>query len=139
MTKGKRNINPSTKYQGRGLALYNAIATSIHTNEAVAKKAGYVVNTLYGHFKQPDLADAIMVRYGKAIPYDFSIQFPELALYFNDTPSFKEHAGDYKLALKLESIQNKYTELLEKHNLLLEENNRLKEELIELRTRLKRK
>lgn len=138
MTKSKRNTDPSKKYSGRGLALYNAIAMSIHTNESVAKRAGYEVNTLYSHFKKPDLTDAIMVRYGKAIPYDFSIQFPELSKYFNNAFVSSEHANDGKLALKLETVQNKYTELLEKHNLLLEENNSLKEVVLELKARLKK-
>ncbi|MGK9124572.1 hypothetical protein M1D52_10635 [Olivibacter sp. SA151] len=139
MPKNKRHIEPSKKYKGRGLVLYNAIATSIDTNETIAKRAGYEVNTLYAHFKKADLSDAIMVRYGKAIPYDFSIPYPELAKYFKNIPLFNDVKDDATLTQKLQIIQDKYTELLEKHNMLLEENNELKYQLAELKQKVIKK
>ncbi|MEH6305246.1 hypothetical protein RYH73_06305 [Olivibacter sp. CPCC 100613] len=48
----------------------------------LAEKAGYDRTTYYYHIKQPDLDFAILNAYGKHIPYDFSINFPEMLSEF---------------------------------------------------------
>src|SRR5690606_340182 len=100
-----------------------------------ATRAGYVPNTMYGHFRKPDLADAIMVKYGKAIPYDFSIEYPELAVYFKTSPTPQDKSYT-EIRNQLESTQNKYTTLLETHNQLLIEYNKVRDELSIVKAKL---
>lgn len=115
-------------YTGRGASLHRAVASSPDKNVDIATRAGYVANTMYGHFRKSDLADAIMVKYGKAIPYDFSIEYPELAVYFK-TSTIPQDKSYTEIRNQLESTQNKYTTLLETHNKLLVEYNKIREEL----------
>lgn len=44
----------------------------------LAERAGYDRTTYYYHIKQPELDFSILNAYGKHIPYDFSINFPEI-------------------------------------------------------------
>ncbi len=116
------------EYTGRGLALYIAVSLSTDTNESIAQRAGYKSNTLYNHFRKEFLSDSILVKYGKAIPYDFSIDFPELAPYFRSNPVGGEKSYT-ELKIQFEGVQQKYTNLLESHNELLRANAVCKEEL----------
>ncbi|QIH36726.1 keratin [Sphingobacterium sp. DR205] len=125
----KRNNKITDKeYTGRGLALYIAVSLSTDTNDSIAQRAGYKANTLYNHFKKEFLADSIMIKYGKAIPHDFSIDFPELAPYFRSNPIGGEKSYT-DLKIQFEGIQQKYTNLLESHNELLRAHAICREEL----------
>uniref|UniRef100_F4CAE0 Transposase n=1 Tax=Sphingobacterium sp. (strain 21) TaxID=743722 RepID=F4CAE0_SPHS2 len=112
-----------------------AVKYELHPTQINTWKREFLANAeqVFTGEKKADLSDAIMVRYGKAIPYDFSIPYPELAKYFKNIPLFNDVKDDTTLAQKLQIIQDKYTELLEKHNMLLEENNELKYRLSELK------
>lgn len=122
--------------KGRGLSLYRAVSLSIDKNSDIATRAGYQPNTMYGHFHKTNLSDAIMVKYGKAIPYDFSIEYPELAPYFRNH-LIEQPKSSQDLKRQLEETQQKYTMLLETHNELLKENNYNKEQLINAREEIK--
>ncbi|HBW80061.1 hypothetical protein ACR784_23710 [Sphingobacterium multivorum] len=127
----KKNSKITDKeYTGRGLALYIAVSLSTDTNESIAQRAGYKSNTLYNHFKKEFLSDSIMIKYGKAIPHDFSIDFPELAPYFRSNPVGGEKSYS-DLKLQFEGVQQKYTNLLESHNELLRAHTICREELSE--------
>lgn len=128
MSKDKKQGKNKTEYTGRGASVYRAVTMSPDRNIDIAKRAGYEPNTMYGHFKKHFLTDAIMVKYGKAIPYDFAIEYPELADYFSVTPILNDRNYS-ELKNRLESIQSKYTALLEANNQLLIEYNKIRDEL----------
>lgn len=120
--------NTQKEYSGRGLSLYRAASASHKSNEEIAISAGYKGNTIYSHFSKPDLKLSILVKYGKAIPFDFSLEYPELLKFFK--PEIPINNQDsYALKLKFEEIQQKYTNLLEVHNELFRDYSRVKEEL----------
>lgn len=130
VSKDIKNKSNSLKFSGRGLSLYRAVTLSIEKNSDIAMRAGYQPNTMYGHFRNPELSDAILVKYGKAIPFDFSIEYPELAPYFK--ASLTETNKSYEeLKLQLEDVQQRYTSLLEVHNDLLKQHNLTREQLIQ--------
>lgn len=88
----------------------------------LADKMDYDRATLYRHFKDPDLSDTIILHYAKALKYDFSKEFPDLASYTN---LLQEPLGEYTPLTISEALKQvdywrtKYIDLLEKHNALL--------------------
>lgn len=121
------NKKHSKKYTGRGLSLYTAVSLSLDTNEEIAVRAGYKPNTIYSHFLKADLDDNILVKYGKAIPFDFSLEYPELSHHFQTNVS-KGDESIIALKIKHDEIQQKYTSLLEIHNELFKDYSKVKEE-----------
>src|SRR5690606_305467 len=137
ITVSQQKIQEEIKvpYSGRGAALHRAVSSSPDKNIDIATRAGYVPNTMYGHFRKPDLSDTIMVKYGKAIPYDFSIEYPELASYFRVTVTSQDKSYE-EVRKQLELTQSKYTALLETHNKLLIEYNSVREGLVAIKEEL---
>jgi AcrR family transcriptional regulator len=93
---------------------------------ALAKKAGYDQSTPYRHFEKDDLPNHIILRWGKAMNYDFRKEFPELAMDWELIAPMEERGSsdseqDTSLLEKIEYWRKKYVELLERHNELLME------------------
>lgn len=91
---------------------------------ALAKKAGYDQSTPYRHFEKEDIADHILIRWGKAMNYDMTKEFPHLSAALDMVSD--EEPGTYRLAKDSEEDQveywrSLYIRLLERHNALLED------------------
>ena len=107
----------------RGQLLAAVVEASHFKKEDIARKAGYSRSAYYKHIENPDLDYSIMTAYGKAIPYDFTDDLPEMPKYLlsePDDPYNKPQSLEAALKI-LEQWKNKYLELLEKYNKLLEE------------------
>lgn len=113
--------------------MYLAVTMSRFSNKDAAIKAGYKENTYYSHIKQEFLDYSILEKYGRAIGYDFSVEYPEMAEYFPDIiQDTISKTKDFEL------LQNKYLALLEKHKDLMEKYSDLQEKVITLEQKGKR-
>lgn len=119
--------------KGRGKSLYSAVTMSRYSNKDAAVKAGYKENTFYSHIKQEFLDFAVLERYGRAIKYDFSIEYPEMEDIFPTMPKHQDNQQkDY------ENLQSKYMTLLEKHKDLMEKYSDLQDRLNTMEKRIKK-
>jgi len=88
----------------------------------VARKTNYERTTVYRHFAKSDLDYSIILKYAKALKYDFSVQFPELLDF---TSQYDAPLSDYKATTVADALKerdywkDKYVALLERHNELL--------------------
>lgn len=109
----------------RGKILEKVFKTSGFSLTALSKRVGYDRTTVYRHFAKPDLEFPILLKYGKALNHDFSVDFPELLNYFNKV---QEPMAAYSVATLAEALKerdfwkDKYISLLEKHNALILKN-----------------
>jgi hypothetical protein len=124
--------------------LYNAVQSSGVKLSHILERTGYHRSTYYTHIRNPNLSFNILYKYGQAIPYDFSFQFPEIGEYFSRFSEKKEssvqegESNPYE-KMSVESL-SKYTHSLkEKYIALLEENRELRIKLDELSAKLKEK
>jgi|SRR5690606_38887427 len=103
----------------RGLLLKTIVQNSGLKVAVAAKKAGYSRESYYKHIAREDLSLNILLKYGKALHYDFSNDLPEM-----ETLTLMEHTSTpttLPQALQaLETINAKYRELLEKYTAVLE-------------------
>lgn len=86
--------------------------------ERVARKAGYKRGTFYLHIKQPDLAPAILFKYGKALSHDFTTDIPELIPYLAgepDAPYGTDALTTEEAIRQRDEWKDKYYELLERY------------------------
>lgn len=90
----------------------------------VARKVGIDRGTVYRHFDERDLSIDYIVKYGKAMNYDFSKYFPEiLNITREPIEEYKKDKLSYaELEAEMFKWKDKYIELLEKYNELLLEN-----------------
>ena len=97
----------------RIVTLYNVNVTKL------AERAGYDRTSYYSHIKKEDLRFEILAAYGRAIPYDFTKDIPEMSAYViendQEIKEFEEMKADR------DKWKDKYYMLLEKYNTLLEE------------------
>lgn len=106
----------------KGEILEKVISKKNPNKTDVGRIMGYDRATIYRHYKDPDLEDGIILKYGKAFKYDFSKEFPHLTQYVN---LLQEPLADYKPftiseALKeIDYWKDKYIDLLEKYNQVL--------------------
>lgn len=89
----------------------------------LAKKIGMTRENLYDIFKRADVNILYLTKIGKAIDYDFSIDFPK---EFNEIVSEPEgiyHVSNVhqikRLEAELKVYKEKYFQLLEEHKLIL--------------------
>ena len=66
----------------RGKVLEKVFKASGFSLTELSKRVAYDRTTVYRHFAKPDLEFTILIRYGKALNHDFTIEFPELQLSF---------------------------------------------------------
>lgn len=108
--------------QHKGEILQKVVAKRMPNKSELAKLLGYNRSAIYRHYADPELDDGIILKYAKALKYDFSREFPELNTYTN---TLHEPLADYKPITLSEALKEvdhwrrKYIELLERHNDLL--------------------
>ena len=107
----------------KGEIVEAAIKQSGYQIKALAKKLGIARNTLYTKMKEANLDDEFILKIGKIIHYDFSLDLKDLAssnsLYAEDSK------GHYQVNLhrnpdfiELKKLNDKYLQLLEDYNKL---------------------
>lgn len=107
---------------GRGEILEAVVRRRSKNIAELARLMGIDRATIYRHFSDPDIDDGTILKYAKALKYDFSKEFPELASYTN---LLQEPLGEYTPLTLSEALKQvdfwrtKYIDLLEKHNGLL--------------------
>jgi len=103
------------KHRGEVL---NRVVTRLKVNKTkLAERIGYDRTTYYSHIKKEDLDFAILWAYGKAIPYDFTREFPEMETYILEDN--KEIRNFEEMKTDRDKWREKYYDLLEKYNTLL--------------------
>jgi predicted DNA-binding transcriptional regulator AlpA len=105
----------------RGEVLNAVVKRSNYTISQVVKKTGYSRASFYNHIQNKDLPFEILERYGNAVGYDFSEEFPEMVRYV----AFKEPDAEYDTIDLLKKDRDrwryKYYDLLERYNIFIEE------------------
>jgi AcrR family transcriptional regulator len=103
--------------------IYRYIQSSGISLSALAKKAGYDQSTPYRHFEKDDLPDHILIRWGKAMSYDMTKDFPHLsqALDMVSEPAIQYPSKNGSEENQVEYWRSLYIRLLERHNALLED------------------
>jgi hypothetical protein len=114
--------NKKTKLH-RGKILSAAVKQSRYTKVNAAKRANYSRSSYYKHIADPDLDFDILARYGKAIGYDFTEEFPEMPKYIVEEPqeSYQQPLTIEQLIRDRDHWKDKYVELLERYNRQIEE------------------
>ena len=109
----------------RGKILENVFKTSGFSLTELSKRVAYDRTTVYRHFAKAELEFSILLKYGKALNHDFSVEFPELLNYFNKVQEPMAAYTPYTLAEALKERdfwKDKYIALLEKHNAMILKN-----------------
>ncbi len=89
---------------------------------ALARKVDYDRTTIYQHFKNSQLDYATILKYGKALKHDFSVEFPEMMQFMS---TVEEPIADYTAMTVAEALRerdywkDKYISLMEKHHELV--------------------
>ena len=100
----------------QGKIIEKAIRNSGYKVNWVAKRLGISRHTLYNRFRSKLLKENFIQHLGKVIFYDFSLDFPNM----NPIYEVEEDATEYHFDDGLyNSIEEKYTILLERYNHLL--------------------
>lgn len=107
----------------RGKILEEKVKATHISKEAIARRADYSRNAYYLHINNPDLPDPILIKYGKALNYDFSQDIPDL-----EQQLMEESVADYtKEPETLEEAKQqinywrfKYYTTLDKYNTTLD-------------------
>lgn len=110
----------------RGKVLADAYKKSDLSIAQLTRRAGYSRGSYYNHIVQQDLSYAILLSYGKALGYDFSIDLPEMIPHIITEPD-PDYLSVDDLRKEREMYKNKYMALLEKYQDLIERNNEKKE------------
>lgn len=88
----------------------------------LARTMEYDRTTVYQHFANDNLDYSIILKYGKALNHDFSVEFPEMMQFMS---SKKEPLTEYKTMTIAEALQerdywkDKYISLMERYNELI--------------------
>jgi len=107
----------------RGSILAAVVAASGLKVTDIAKKAGYSRSSYYKHIEDPDLQFHILLKYGKALNYDFRKDIEDMPDYQVEEPTSLQNPTNLQEALKaLRILNDRYIDLLERYTLLLEEN-----------------
>lgn len=106
----------------RGKVLEKVFKASGFSLTELSKRVAYDRTTVYRHFAKPDIEFPILIKYGKALNHDFTVEFPELGNYFSQ---IEEPINAYTTHTLAEALKerdlwkDKYIKLLEKHNTLI--------------------
>ncbi|WP_316780449.1 hypothetical protein [Pedobacter antarcticus] len=86
---------------------------------SIARKLGYDRTTVYQHFKNDELEYSTILKYGKALKHDFTLEFPEMLQFIS---TLEEPISEYRATTVSEALKerdywkDKYIALMEKHN-----------------------
>ena len=76
-----KEIEMTTKSIHRGAILHKVAKRNKKTILQITTDAGYEKSSFFKHIKQKDLPFYILHKYAIAVPYDFGIEIPEMAIY----------------------------------------------------------
>lgn len=103
----------------RGEVLSRVVTQNNVNITKLLERIGYERTSYYSHIKKSNLDFSILLLYGKAIPYDFTNDFPEMK---NHIPGYHKEISDFEeMKLDRNKWKDKYYDLLEKYNFLLEQ------------------
>lgn len=115
----------------RGNVLEKIFKTSGISLTELAKRVSYNRTTVYRHFTKSDLEFSILVKYGRALNHDFTVEFPEMQNYFSSIQEPINAYSNHTLAEALKERdywKDKYISLLEKHNALIAKSYKINED-----------
>lgn len=120
MNNPKKNID-------RGRLLKDMVEKSGVSIIALVKKVGYKDRaSYYAHIDKPNLSLEILFAYAKALKYDLSKEFPEVAQFLTEDPQAeygtKPETLDEAIGL-IDKWKEKYYVLLEKYTKVMEKDN----------------
>lgn len=110
----------------RGKILENVIRKSGKPFTVIAKEMELNRGTIYRHCEDENLSDSLLLKYGRVLKHDFSIEIPELASLINTMrepqaiygkKTYEELMGD------VEFWRSKYIDLLEKYTSMIQSQN----------------
>lgn len=106
----------------RGELLKQVFDKELVNISKTAKKMKIDRATIYRHFADAELSLDYILKYGEAIDYDFSKEFPELLQIIQDpnTVYQKKAPKTYgELEKEVDYWKDKYIQLLEQYNLVI--------------------
>jgi transcriptional regulator with XRE-family HTH domain len=128
----------SKKKVHRGQVLAAAVKSNGVTIVALTKRVGISRPTYYEHINDEDLSLEMILKYGKALNYDFSTDIPDLMAYISSIPeSDIKYLSVEQLVQEVGKYKDKFHEVLEKLENLRDENNDLRNENKALIERIK--
>lgn len=108
----------------RGEILQNAITKKGISLSEVGRRMGCDRSTVFRHTQKDTLDDAILLKYGRALDYDFTIDIPELfdsmKMVNEPSPEYRNRTYD-ELLSERDYYKDKYINLLEKYTKLVED------------------
>ena len=110
--------------QHRGEILERVVRKKVSSISALARELDYDRTTVYRHFGEADLENGIIIKYAKALKYNFDYEFPDLygyAVNMVNEPLTKYQPMSLSEALKeRDHWRDKYLALLEKYTQVIE-------------------
>ena len=105
----------------RGEILKSIFKANKFNVTSIARKMNVDRGTVYRHFDDANLSIDYLIKYGKAMNYDFSKYFPELLnIVKEDLDQYDKQQKTYSdLEKQLQIWKDKYIQLLEQYNELL--------------------
>ena len=104
----------------RGKLLKSIIDRSNISIFDLSRTLSYSIDAIHHHIEMETLDFKLLLAYGEVLKYDFSVDFPEMALSLAAKESPHAAVMSYNELLKdRDHWKLKYIELLEKHNELL--------------------
>lgn len=107
----------------RGQVLQAVVEATRFNKEEVAEKAGYTRSSYYKHINDPDLPYSTLIKYGRALNYDFKADIPDMPEYMMEEPveDYDKELTFEEAKRSIEYWKNKYIDLLERYNGVMEE------------------
>jgi plasmid maintenance system antidote protein VapI len=104
----------------KGEIIERAIRQSGYSITEMAKKLKISRRQLYNLFQKYNIDNDTVLKIGKLIHYDFSVEIKNLSPSLSEEPLEKYTTEIDKIRNEVELWKNKYILLLEEHKLLLE-------------------
>lgn len=108
----------------RGELLAKAMAKSQLKKTTMANLLGFSARYLYDLVQKESISNDEMIRFGKALGYDFSFDLPELREYMAITAPLDLSALNIQFREKYYKLMEEHIELIRKHELLMNSNNK---------------
>lgn len=103
----------------RGELLAKAMAKSQLKKTTMAKLLGFSTRYLYDLVEKESIPNDQMIRFGKALGYDFSLEIPELAEFIAITAPIDLSNLNIQFREKYYKLMEEHIELIKKHEQLV--------------------
>lgn len=107
----------------RGKLLAKAMAKSQLKKTTMANLLGFSTRYLYDLVEKENIPNDQMIRFGKALGYDFSLEIPELAEFMAITAPLDLSNLNIQFREKYYKLMEEHIELMRKHELLVNSQN----------------